>query len=138
MVGAEEENGGEGDADTVEAGVRGVENVMGFGVSSRARIGLRSGERVGISTVSTTVASSFNGNARSSSQVKVLARHQAGPLVVAFTMSFGRSRPSSDLAARGLGGASYWAIGLDATRRLDMAYQSPVRGTYTSYGALQE
>ena len=69
-------------------------------ISSRARIGLRSGERVGIRTVSTTVASSFNGNARSSSQVKVLARHQAGPLIVAFTMSFGRMYLSRSSASR--------------------------------------
>ena len=41
-------------------------------ISSRARIGLRGGERVGIGTVSTTVARFFNGNARSSSRVKVL------------------------------------------------------------------
>ena len=45
-------------------------------ISSRGRIGLRSGERVGIGTVSTTVAGSFNGNARSSSQVKVLVDHR--------------------------------------------------------------
>ena len=43
-------------------------------ISSRARIGLRGGERVGFGTVSTTVARSFNGEARSSSQVKVLVR----------------------------------------------------------------
>ena len=49
-------------------------------ISSRARIGLRSGERVGIGTVSTTVARSFNGNARSSSQVKVLVGHQRASL----------------------------------------------------------
>ena len=41
-------------------------------ISSRARIGLRGGERVGVSTVSTTVARFFNGNALSSSQAKVL------------------------------------------------------------------
>ena len=69
-------------------------------ISSRARIGLRGGERVGISTVSTTVKRSFNGNARSSSQVKVLARHQAGPLVAAFTMSFGRVSLSRSSASR--------------------------------------
>ena len=46
-------------------------------ISSRARIGLRGGERVGVSTVSTTVARSFNGDARSNSQVKVLVGHQA-------------------------------------------------------------
>ena len=69
-------------------------------ISARARIGLRGGERVGISTVSTTVARFFNGNARSSSQVKVLARHQAGPLVVAFTMSFGRMYLSRSSASR--------------------------------------
>ena len=61
-------------------------------ISSRARIELRSGDRVGVGTVSTTVKRSFNGKARSSSQVKVLARHQAGPLVVAFTMSWRRQR----------------------------------------------
>jgi hypothetical protein len=48
-------------------------------ISSRARIGLRSGERVGIDTVSTTVARSFNGTARSRSQVKVLADQHAAP-----------------------------------------------------------
>ena len=46
-------------------------------ISSRARIGLRGGERVGIGTASTTVALSFNSNARSSSQVKVLDGHHA-------------------------------------------------------------
>jgi hypothetical protein len=54
---------------------------------------VRGGERVGIDTVSTTVARSFNGNARSSSQVKVLARvlvgHQRASLAIAFTRSFG-------------------------------------------------
>ena len=69
-------------------------------ISSRARIGLRGGERVDIDTVSTTVARSFNGDARSSSQVKVLARHQAGPLVVAFTMSFVRMYLSRSSASR--------------------------------------
>ena len=59
-------------------------------ISSRARIGLRGGERVGISTVSTTVARFFNGNARSSSQVKVLVGHQAASLAIAFTRSCGR------------------------------------------------
>ena len=59
-------------------------------ISSRARIGLRGGERVGISTVSTTVARSFNGNARSSSQVKVLVGHQAASLIVCIRMIFGR------------------------------------------------
>ena len=49
-------------------------------ISSRARIGLRCGERVGIGTVSTTVARSFNSNARSSSRVKVLVSHQAASL----------------------------------------------------------
>ena len=59
-------------------------------ISSRARIGLRGGERVGISTVSTTVARFFNGNARSSSQVKVLVGHQAASLIVCIRMIFGR------------------------------------------------
>ena len=58
-------------------------------ISSRARIGLRGGERVGVSTVSTTVARSFNGEARSSSQVKVLVDHHAASLANAFTMSCG-------------------------------------------------
>ena len=49
-------------------------------ISSRARIGLRGGERVGVGTVSTTVARFFNSNARSSSQVKVLVSHQAASL----------------------------------------------------------
>ena len=49
-------------------------------ISSRARIGLRGGERVGIDTVPTTVARSFNGDARSSSQVKVLVDHHAASL----------------------------------------------------------
>ena len=49
-------------------------------ISSRARIGLRGGERVGIDTASTTVARSFNSNARSNSQVKVLDGHQAAAL----------------------------------------------------------
>ena len=56
-------------------------------ISSRARIGLRSGERVGIGTVSTTVARSFNGNARSSSQVKVLVGHQRASLTIAFLVA---------------------------------------------------
>ena len=47
-------------------------------ISARARIGLRGGERVGVGTVSTTVARSFNVDARSRSQVKVLVDHQAG------------------------------------------------------------
>ena len=47
-------------------------------ISARARIGLRDGERVGVGTVSTTVARSFNVDARSRSQVKVLVDHQAG------------------------------------------------------------
>ena len=59
-------------------------------ISSRARIGLRGGERVGIGTVSTTVARFFNGNARSSSRVKVLVGHQAASLAIAFTRSCGR------------------------------------------------
>ena len=59
-------------------------------ISSRARIGLRGGERVGIGTVSTTVARSFNSNARSSSQVKVLVSHQRVSLAIAFTRSRGR------------------------------------------------
>ena len=46
-------------------------------ISSRERIGLRGGERVGIGTVSTTVARFFNSDARRSSQVKVLVGHQA-------------------------------------------------------------
>ena len=54
-------------------------------ISSRARIGLRGGERVGIDTVPTTVARSFNGDARSSSQVKVLVDHHAASLAIAFT-----------------------------------------------------
>ena len=56
-------------------------------ISSRARIGLRGGERVGIGTVSTTVARSFNGNARSSSQVKVLVGHQRASLTIAFLVA---------------------------------------------------
>ena len=59
-------------------------------ISSRARIGLRGGERVGIGTVSTPVASFFNGNALSSSRVKVLVGHQRVSLAIAFTMSCGR------------------------------------------------
>ena len=59
-------------------------------ISSRGRIGLRSGERVGIGTVSTTVARSFNSNARSSSQVKVLVDHQVASLANAFARSCGR------------------------------------------------
>ena len=49
-------------------------------ISARARIELRGGERVGVSTVSTTVARSFNGDARSNSQAKVLVSHQAASL----------------------------------------------------------
>ena len=59
-------------------------------ISPRARIGLRGGEKVGISTASTTVARSFNSNARSSSQVKVLDGHQAAALIVFIRMFFGR------------------------------------------------
>ena len=59
-------------------------------ISSRARIGLRGGERVGIGTASITVARSFNSNARSSSQVKVLDGHQAAALIVCIRMFFGR------------------------------------------------
>ena len=59
-------------------------------ISSRARIGLRGGERVGIDTASTTVARSFNSNARSNSQVKVLVSHQAAALIVCIRMFFGR------------------------------------------------
>ena len=59
-------------------------------ISSRARIGLRGGERVGVSTVSTTVARSFNGNVLSSSQAKVLVGHQAASLIVCICMIFGR------------------------------------------------
>mgnify|MGYP006974861802 CR=1 FL=1 len=59
-------------------------------ISSRARIGLRGGERVGVSTVSTTVARFFNGNAHSSSQVKVKVDHHAASLAIAFTMRAGR------------------------------------------------
>ena len=59
-------------------------------ISSRARIGLRGGERVGVSTVSTTVARFFNGNALSSSQAKVLVGHQAASLIVCICMIFGR------------------------------------------------
>ena len=59
-------------------------------ISSRARIELRGGERVGIDTASTTVARSFNGNARSSSQAKVLDGHQAAALIVCIRMFFGR------------------------------------------------
>ena len=59
-------------------------------ISSRARIGLRGGERVGISTVSTTVARFFNDNARSSSRAKVLVGHQAAALIVCICMIFGR------------------------------------------------
>jgi hypothetical protein len=69
-------------------------------ISSRARIGLRGGERVGIGTVSTTVARSFNGNARSSSQVKVLVGHQRASLAIAFTRSFGRMYLSRSSASR--------------------------------------
>ena len=58
--------------------------------SSRARIGLRGGKRVGVSTVSTMVARFFNGNARSSSRAKVLVGHQAASLAIAFTMRAGR------------------------------------------------
>ena len=59
-------------------------------ISSRGRIGLRSGERVGIGTVSTTVAGSFNSNARSSSQVKVLVDHRVASLANACARSSGR------------------------------------------------
>ena len=59
-------------------------------ISSRARIELRGGERVGISTVSATVTCSFNSNARSSSQVKVLDGHQAAALIVCIRMICGR------------------------------------------------
>ena len=59
-------------------------------ISSRARIGMRGGERVGIDTASTTVARSFNSNARSSSRVKVLVGHQVASLANAFTRSCGR------------------------------------------------
>ena len=59
-------------------------------ISSRARIGLRGGERVGIDTASTTVARAFNSNVRSSSQVKVLDSHQAAALIVCIRMFFGR------------------------------------------------
>ena len=69
-------------------------------ISSRARIVLRGGERVGISTVSTTVARFFNGNARSSSRAKVLVSHHAASLVIAFTMSFGRMYLLSSDASR--------------------------------------
>ena len=69
-------------------------------ISSRARIGLRGGERVGIGTVSTTEARSFNGNSRSSSQVKVLVGHQRASLANAFTRSFGRMYLSRSSASR--------------------------------------
>jgi hypothetical protein len=69
-------------------------------ISSRARIGLRGGERVGIGTVSTTVARSFNGNARSSSQVKVLVGHQRASLAIAFTRSLTRMYLSRSSASR--------------------------------------
>ena len=69
-------------------------------ISSRARIGLRGGERVGVGTVSTTVARSFNGNARSSSQVKVLVGHQRASLAIAFTRSSGRMYLSRSSASR--------------------------------------
>ena len=69
-------------------------------ISSRARIGLRGGERVGISTVSTTVARFFNGNARSSSQVKVLVGHQAASLIVCIRMIFGRMYLLTSSASR--------------------------------------
>ena len=59
-------------------------------ISARARIGLRGGERVGIGTVSTTVARFFNGDARRSSQVKVLEGHQAASLSRRICMIFGR------------------------------------------------
>ena len=59
-------------------------------ISSRDRIGLWGDERVGKRYGSTTVARSFNGNARSSSQVKVLVGHQRASLAIAFTRSFGR------------------------------------------------
>ena len=58
--------------------------------SSRTRIGLRGGERVGIDTLSTTVARSFNGDARRSSRVKILVDHHAASLAIAFTRSCGR------------------------------------------------
>ena len=60
-------------------------------ISSRARIGLRGGERVGIGTVSTTVARFFNDNVRSSSRVKVLVGHRRDSLAIAFTRSCGRA-----------------------------------------------
>ena len=69
-------------------------------ISSRARIGLRGGERVGISTVSNTVARFFNGNARSSSQVKVLVGHQAASLIVCIRMIFGRMYLLTSSASR--------------------------------------
>ena len=62
-------------------------------ISSRARIelrGVRGGERVGIGTASTTIARSFNSNARISSQAKVLDGHQAAALIVCIRMIFGR------------------------------------------------
>ena len=59
-------------------------------ISLRARIVLRGGERVGIGTVSTTVARFFNDNARSSSRAKVLDGHQAAALIVCICMIFGR------------------------------------------------
>ena len=69
-------------------------------ISSRARIGLRGGERVGVSTVSTTVARFFNGDARSNSQVKVLVDHQAAALVDRICMILTRGYLLRSIASR--------------------------------------
>ena len=74
-------------------------------ISSRARIGMRGGERVGIDTASTTVARSFNSNARSSSRVKVLVGHRAGSLVVAFGRMYLLSSNASSFLLRTLTGS---------------------------------
>ena len=69
-------------------------------ISSRARIGLRGGERVGVSTVSTKVARSFNANARSGHRVKVPVGHRLASLVVAFGRMYLLSSTASSFLLR--------------------------------------
>ena len=73
-------------------------------ISSRARIGLRGGERVGVGTVSTTVARFFNGDARRSSRVKVLVGHRLASLVVAFGRMYLLCSDASSFSLRTLTG----------------------------------
>ena len=73
-------------------------------ISSRARIGLRGGERVGVGAVSTTVARFFNGDARRSSRVKVMVGHRHGSLVAAFGRMYLLSSNASSFLLRTLTG----------------------------------